>query len=1195
MNKKIQLLLLTLLCGFSLGWAQYGVLSPLHVSGSKLQDEQGNHVVLHGVMDTPSPYFNNGRWGSSANTAYASKCISYFDQLFTAITSIEDGAACNVFRLHLDPCWCFVNAADESDFEKFQMSRFKSAWEKIYQPIIETALGHGLYVVVRPPGVCPQTIQVGGAYQEYLNTIWEYVAADEYIRQNAGYISLELANEPVDVKDANGNNQNSGSTLRDFFQPLYDTIRQQGFTGIVWAPGAGYQSIYTGYDTYPMEGYNIGYAVHCYPGWYSCSDTSCDPDAFINNFTKMVPVAGVSPIIITEVDWSPEKEGEGKYNEFGEWVPANWGTWGTASTSKWGAAFKALIDYYDASMTLSSTGVYLDIDSYILNGTVQPAIKDVEEACGPACWDWYQEYAKVNYAYPSFTNRYCADQGNGTYINPIINADFPDPDPIRVGDTFYMSTTTMFHFPGATIMKSKDLVNWEYCCNPLENVINNEDAFSLKNDQNRYAQGMWASTLNYYDGRYYLGFLVMGSTDGTSGYYMLDTDDIENGTWRVRMLKDGFYDAGILFDNDGKVYIAAGINHITVFELDPNNDFSIKGSKEVIVRDDSGLEGNHMYHIGDYYYIYSTYGGTEGSQTIFRSSSPMGDYEECNGRLIANQSIHQGGLVDTPNGEWWTILFKDDGAVGRVPYLEPVTWNNGWPTIGNNGIDVCKDGAAYPKPNVGLAYPRTYIPTNDTFTSLTLGMQWQWSHLPDNSAWSLTEHPGYLRLYTTGIASDLKHARNSLTQRMQCLHYAGTANSKKNTVYGTTKMEIGGMNDGDLCGLAMFQDPYSYVAVKQENGKRRIVVYCEGYDNNPEQLYDGDEITGDVIYLQARASMSNNLVTYWYSTDNVNWERAVNKGFTLRYIISIFVGQRFYLFNYATEKNGGFVDIDWFSTEQEFEESRFYSEENLQTFSPEDLIFDHMETVDEIKMLNGAVYQLPIYAVMASGMTMNVASSCSFTIEDEDIATIANGVLTGKQDGKTTIRGTYTDYDGMAHDFEFPLSVETFPLTADFFNPSLTGSGTFDETTGEFTTSKNGLAGWEYSNGLDINGYNYIVIELESKPTVSTSFCIYDQANGSYSRNVTSASSKVTLTANAVTSKVDLTKVAKMGFTTNGGATITINRVFLSMDGENPAGIDSILIDATVTDDAIYDIMGRRLSRAPEHGFYIQGGKKHFK
>lgn len=1162
------------------GWGQFGSMSPLHVSGTQLQDEQGNQVVLHGVMDTPSPYFNNGRWGSSASVAYTGKCIDYFNTLYTALTDTAQGAYCNLFRLHLDPCWCFVNGKDESDYETFKFSRFKQFWEKLYRPLILNAVGHGLYVVVRPPGVCPNPIQVGGGYQDYLKQVWGYVSADDSIKKYAGYVAIELANEPVDIHNAAGTQDNAGSAPHDFFQPICDTIRANGFTGIIWVPGAGYQSIYTGYADHPITGYNIGYAVHDYPGWYGGSDTQYDAETYIKNFEKQVPVVKTAPIIITEIDWSPEKEGEGKYNEFGEWVPANYGTWGTASTSKWASAYKALIDKHNISMNLSGTACYLDIDEYINNGKVVPAFQGVTEACGEATIQWYKEYAQSHYAYKSFSKVRYADKGNGTFVNPIIAADFPDPDLLRVGDTFYMLSTTMFHLPGATLLKSNDLVNWEYCANPLE-ALAEKDKFNLMNGQNAYAGGMWASALGYADGTYYI--LIQANDAGS--YLLTATDPA--GEWQSRQLSDGYYDCGMLIEGDN-VYVVSGINHISVSRLD--RQFNKLESKVVIKREDAGLEGNKIYHIGDYYYIYNTYGGTEGSQTIFRATSPMGDYEEVADRVMKGQHIHQGALVDTPMGEWWTVLFKDDGAIGRVPFLEPVTWKDGWPVIGNDGTDVSKNGAAYKKPDVGQAYPRTVLPTNDTFTALTLGPQWQWNHQTKASGWSLTDNPGHLRLRTQGTANNLMEARGSLTQRMIALHDEGAANSKKPLVYGTVKLDVEHMADGDVAGLAVFQDPYSWIGIKKVDGANHLYLYRQAYDSNAEYEKDCGVVNSDVVYLQARANFGTSKVAYYYSTDNVTYERAATVSFEMRYLITIFVGQRFYLFNYATKSEGGYVDIDWFSTEQSFTEETYYSPEKLQTYSAEDLAFDHLQTITEATALNGGTYALPIYAVMQSGRTVNVAADCEFNVDDETVCTIVNGTVYGHRDGTTNVVVTYTDGNGQAHTERFALTVETFPLREGMFNASLDGEGSFTEATATFTTSAKGKAGWSYTGGLDLSAAGYIVIELGEKPATGTSLVIDDAKGGTYSRTLTSATTKLRLSN--TDSKVDRSQISQIAFQTAGTKAVTIKRIFLSDDGTTPSGIEGIRENQAEANAPIYTLQGVRVENPTRHGIYIKGGRK---
>ena len=253
-----------------------------------------------------------------------------------------------------------------------------------------------MYVVVRPPGVCPGSLQVGDAYNKYLLNVWNIFTQNDSVKKYSGQISIELANEPVSLKNAQG--EDDPKALHDFFQPIVDKIRANGFEGVIWVPGTGWQANYTSYATNPIEGYNIGYAVHDYCGWYGSSDDTPSPENKIRQFHKQVPVVDFAPVIITEVDWSPKKEGTGHYNEHGDWVESNYGTWATGSTSKWGKAYKACLDHFgNISMTLSGTGCLIDIDQLLKDGSVVPAFGGLEEACGKACMDWYADYYKVDW------------------------------------------------------------------------------------------------------------------------------------------------------------------------------------------------------------------------------------------------------------------------------------------------------------------------------------------------------------------------------------------------------------------------------------------------------------------------------------------------------------------------------------------------------------------------------------------------------------------------------------------------------------------------------------------------------------------------------------------------------------------------------------------------------------------------------
>ena len=510
-----------------------------------------------------------------------------------------------------------------------------------------------------------------------------------------------------------------------------------------------------------------------------------------------------------------------------------------------------------------------------------------------------------------------SDQGNGKYKNPVIFADFPDPDVIRVGDTYYMVTTTMVNFPGATIVKSKDLVNWEYCAQPLKQ-LSTKDRYSLQNGENAYASGMWACSMKYHNGKFHI--LINGNDAG--GFLLTATDP--EGLWEKRQLSRIYYDPGMLFDN-GKVYVACGIGNIQICELD--EDFNYIQEKRVI-SDKSGLEGSHLYKIGDYYYIYATYGGWPSGQAVFRSKNIFGPYEEkmlmekwING---APNTIHQGALIDVAdeNGdikEWWTILQQDLGCLGRMPNLQPVTWVDDWPILANNGIPY----DTYTKPNTVASSPVEPMPTNDGFRTYPLGMQWQWNHNPNDQTWSLFERPGWLRIRTSGTTDRLTQARNMLTQRIYAYH----GNSSKQSI-GTIRIDVSHLQEGDRAGICILQDPYAAIAVEVKDGKKQLVWWQDQLSTNdnftPSQRTKTIDI-GDIIYLRAGITYGTSQTKFYYSTDNVNFT-ALGGQTKLGFNLSIFVGARFGLFCYSTQDNSqqSYADFDWFSIESNFDEDTYY-------------------------------------------------------------------------------------------------------------------------------------------------------------------------------------------------------------------------------------------------------------------------------
>ncbi|MBL7740811.1 MAG: glycoside hydrolase 43 family protein [Chitinophagaceae bacterium] len=493
----------------------------------------------------------------------------------------------------------------------------------------------------------------------------------------------------------------------------------------------------------------------------------------------------------------------------------------------------------------------------------------------------------------SSAQKHYSDNGNGTYTNPVIPADFPDPDVILVNDTYYMVTTTMFVFPGVTVLQSKDLVNWEYCSNAVPR-FDFSKCYDL-DSCHRYSHGQWATSIKHHNGKFYLLFITLDE-----GGFICTASKAE-GPWEIRKLPKGFYDPGLFFDDDGKIYVTHGYSKISVTELNP--DFSPKTKDSLVFTGDirRGLEGMHVYKINGYYYLYGTYGGRDGIQVALRSKNIYGPFEQKVVILDTtpgiNFGIHQGALLRTQTGEWWTILFVDSGPFGRFPSLQPVTWTDGWPMVGVNGKAV----VTYKKPGVGKTWPVKTLPASDEFNNKDLGMQWGWNHNPDAANWSLTERKGHLRLRTGKVVSTLREARNTLTQRPFASY------DPNNPTIATTKIDMSGMKDGDIAGLAVFQDPYAFIAVKQVNGSRYIIMVNDG------KAIDSVSIDRPTVYLRTVASNSTATASFEYSLDNKTFT-SLGNSLSMRFNLSVFTGNKFCLFNYATKKTGGHVDFDWFRT-----------------------------------------------------------------------------------------------------------------------------------------------------------------------------------------------------------------------------------------------------------------------------------------
>jgi beta-xylosidase len=487
--------------------------------------------------------------------------------------------------------------------------------------------------------------------------------------------------------------------------------------------------------------------------------------------------------------------------------------------------------------------------------------------------------------------------------NPLIHADVPDMSMIRVGDTWYMSSTTMHMSPGVPIMKSRDLVNWEivsYCYDILDDV----DELNLENGKSTYGRGSWASCIRYHNDTYYVS--TFAGTTGTT--YIYSTKDIEKGPWEVKKFKPSYHDHTIFFDDDGKVYMIWGVGRLMMVELKDDLTGIKEGTERVLIENASAPAGNNMmlnaegsqlFKVKGKYYLFNIAWPRGGMRTVIihRAEQITGPWE---GRLaLQDRGIAQGGLIDTPGGQWYAYLFRDYGSVGRIPYLVPVTWEDGWPVLGTEG--------KVPDELTSLPAARSLSPgivASDDFRRRKrepgLPLVWQWNHNPDNDLWSVNRRKGYLRLTTGRTDSDFTLAKNTLTQRTtgpECT--------------GSTLVNVSNMKEGDFAGLALLQKKYGLVGVQYIDGEKKLVMVSAQNDNPVE--VESLPLKQGHVYLKAECDFRErkDVADFYYSLDGKEWIK-IGSQLKMEYTLPHFMGYRFGLFNYATKTPGGYVDFDYF-------------------------------------------------------------------------------------------------------------------------------------------------------------------------------------------------------------------------------------------------------------------------------------------
>ena len=522
-----------------------------------------------------------------------------------------------------------------------------------------------------------------------------------------------------------------------------------------------------------------------------------------------------------------------------------------------------------------------------------------------------------------------ADNGNGTYTNPLFYDEFSDPDLIRVKDTFYLVGTTMHCNPGLVVLESKDLVNWDFCSYAFDRIDIDDPRFRLENGEEAYGQGIWAPCIRYHDGKFY----IFSNINGIGMQVYVSSNP--KGPWKHYNMGGAIHDLSVLFDQ-GKIFAVYGYDEVHCIEIKPDFSGYVEGSDRCLIPRGSAMgEGHHAYKINGKYYIISADYAPMGRMMCARADKLEGPYEtrviSCRETMGTEHStwvmnmpmdgsmpeadkwkmeirkpnadnmgcatLHQGGIVQLENGDWWGFSMLDFLAVGRTTCLSPVTWVDGWPYFGliNN---LGRSPRTWIKPDISAKVtPHAPYIRSDNFDAGKLLPIWQWNHLPDDKQWSLKR--GKLRLNTMP-AKDLYWAKNTLTQRG-----IGPVSIAPVT------LDASHLKEGDIAGLGLLNIPYEWVGVTVRNGKSILSYYDLGKDKTIESPLMKSE-----IYLRITGDFEHEWAQFSFSMDGVNFQNIGNK-LVVPYQTKTFQGARYALFAFnQKERMGGYAEFDDFRVEE---------------------------------------------------------------------------------------------------------------------------------------------------------------------------------------------------------------------------------------------------------------------------------------
>lgn len=504
--------------------------------------------------------------------------------------------------------------------------------------------------------------------------------------------------------------------------------------------------------------------------------------------------------------------------------------------------------------------------------------------------------------------KWIPDLGNGKYKNPIIFADYSDPDILRVGDDFYMVASSFNCMPGIPVLHSKDLVNWK-----IINHVYQKLPFE-KFNKPAHGQGSWAPSMRYHNGKYYVYFCTP-----QEGLFMAETAN-PAGKWKLSHVVNValWEDPCPIWDDDGNAYLVrsklrAGILYLHKMSKDGK---TILDNGTIIFQDEKiqpTIEGPKFLKKDGYYYIFAPAGGVKtGWQTVLRSRNIYGPYES---KIVMNQGStdingpHQGGFVELKSGEWWFAHFQDRGLYGRIVHLQPMKWRDGWPVIGNeiNSDGIGEPVQQYNKPNIGKAIKIEIPQTTDEFNSEKLGLQWQWQANPVNNWYSLKANPGCLRLYA--VKNYTQNGNLYFVPNLILQKFSAPSFSVK------TQMNYSPELVGEKSGLVIMGKEWAYIALEKSSNGIQIGMYngsyLEGYDNT--EKIESKGLSGNSCFLKVTVN-DRGICTFYYSLDDVTYDK-IGNDFTAQ--PGIWIGAKVGLFSINPNINtsSGHADFDWFKVE----------------------------------------------------------------------------------------------------------------------------------------------------------------------------------------------------------------------------------------------------------------------------------------